>query len=72
MAQLSKAARKQLALMANEGLSGRRGCDVDLRFAPALVRRRLAKIDMRSGMPFYVITEKGRLKLADPNAWKSN
>lgn len=69
---LSKSARKELALMANEGLSGRRGCDVNLRSAPALVRQGLARIEMRSGYPFYVITEMGRQKLADPNAWKSS
>lgn len=54
--------------MANEGRSGRRGCDVNLRSAPALVRLGLAKIETRDSYPFYVITEEGRRALANPQS----
>lgn len=64
---LSKSARKELVAMAIAGSTGRRGCDVNLRSAPALVKRGLARVEMDNGYPFYVITERGMKALENQN-----
>jgi hypothetical protein len=59
MTNLSKAARKELTRIERYGAHGIRGCDANLKSAPALVRRGLLRVDMVGKMPFYVITAQG-------------
>lgn len=63
---LSKAARKELKRIADAGPDGLRGADANLRSAPALVRRGLARVELWLGRaPYYCITDAGRAALAE-------
>lgn len=61
---LTVAARKELDRIA-KAKGGLPGAEANLRSAPALVRRGLAKVEIVERRPYYVITIQGQKALSE-------